>query len=145
MRGKEHVGFLRHSGHHLLDVDHGGDVAPAMANKHTEARLFVGHVMLGRIERPGRQRVARGGQQLHRHRGLGGTGLGHGFRDDQFWKAPPTKTPGREVVNGVKRSVAQKPYSFNSTPRRRALPQTAVTPVSMPTDNTTRSKSFSCN
>ena len=49
-----------------------------MADEHAEARFLVGDVVLGGISLFGDERIARRGEQFHRH-GRRGAGLGDGF------------------------------------------------------------------
>jgi hypothetical protein len=58
------------------------------------------------------------------------------------WKAPPTKTPSREVARGDRRFVEQNWNSLRTTPIV-AAERTIDAEGSIPTESTTRSKSCS--
>ena len=58
------------------------------------------------------------------------------------WKAPATKTPGRDVSSGENRLVLQKPNSLSSIPSCAMLSEISGL-GSKPTARTTRSKSRS--
>jgi hypothetical protein len=49
MLGDDHVGQFARMLDHCLDVHHRGDVAAAVADKHTQPRRFVGDVALRRV------------------------------------------------------------------------------------------------
>ena len=66
--------------HDVRDVDHAGDIGPAVADKDSDARLFSRHLSFGRIDLGSDQR-ATGFPQEREHLGGGRRGLHNSFRN----------------------------------------------------------------